>query len=389
METIHENCKEHMEPTKFQNILVSRAQAAAKWLVRSIEACNGLGSVNFYSRWYHPIRGWGWAYPETTGYIIPSLINYAKFSNRPEYADLAVKQADWLMSLQFDDGAFPAGVVVGGRKAGLSVFNTSQVILGLIAAADYTNDQKYLLSTFRAALWLSSQVDEQAGVWKSYAYVPGFSPAYYTRVCWPMLEVYSRKENAEIKNSALRVLSTIHSWQQENGAIKNWGFKAGHPAFTHTIAYTIRGFLESARLLGNEGERFKQASIKAAELLRRRMEYRGRLAGAYDLQFKGRYWYSCLTGNCQMSLVWMKIYRISSDARYLSAALKALNYVIRHQRISSFDPNAHGAVPGSSPFWGRYLTLRYPNWATKFYLDASLLAYELLQQLLEKGPCGL
>ncbi len=389
MGTVHNSNTRHTQPTEFQNILVSRAEAVAKWLARSIKACNGMGSAAFYSRWYHPIRGWDWPYPETTGYIIPSLINYAKFSGCSEYAELAVKQADWLMSLQFDDGALPSGVVVRGRKANPSVFNTGQIILGLVAAADYTNDQRYLLSAFRAALWLTNQLDRNTGIWKSHSYTPNFSPAYYTRVCWPMLEVYSRKGNAEIKGAALCVLDTILDWQQANGAIRNWGFQANCPAFTHTIAYTIRGFLESGRLLGAEGKRFRQISIRIADILRRRLEYRGRLAGAYDLQFKGRYWYTCLTGNCQMSLVWMKIYRILSDARYFSAALKALNYVIRHQHIRSFNPNVRGAIPGSNPPWGRYLTLRYPNWAAKFYLDAILLAHEFLGELLEKGSCEL
>jgi len=378
-----------IKPTKFQNILVSRAEATVKWLVRSIEACNGNGSSAFYSRWYYPIRGWAWPYPETTGYIIPSLINYSKFSDRPEYAELAVKQANWLMSLQFDDGALPSGAFVRGLKSEPSIFNTGQMILGLIATADYTGCEKYLQSAFCAALWLARQVDERTGIWESYAYIPGFSPAYYTRVCWPMLEVYSRKEDVKIKDAALRVLDTILGWQQENGAIKNWGFRPNRPAFTHTIAYTIRGFLESGRLLGADGNRFGQAATKAAEIFRKRMEYRGQLAGAYDLQFKGRYWYVCLTGNCQMALIWMKIYRASLDARYLSAAFKALNHVMCHQCIHSFDPNVRGAIPGSSPFWGRYLALRYPNWSAKFYLDGVLLAHKLLNQLLEKGPCEL
>jgi len=389
MEPIHKSDTLKARPTAFQDNLVSCAEAAARWLARSIEACDGSGSAGFYSRFYHPFKGWYWSYPETTGYIIPTLLNYAVFASQPEYTDIAIKQADWILSLQFDNGALPGGVVIRGHRAGPSIFNTGQMILGLVAAADYTYQEKYLSSAFRAASWLANQVDELEGIWKNCAYVPGFSPAYYTRVCWPMLEVCSRKTDDKIKAAAVRVLEVILGWQQENGAIKNWGFQPDRPAFTHTIAYTLEGFIESGCLLGPEGNRFIQATIKTADVLRRRMEYRGRLGGAYDLQFKGRYWYTCLTGNCQMALVWMKIYNILSDARYISAALKALQHVMQCQRIRSFNPNLRGAVAGSSPLWGRYMTFRYPNWAAKFYLDAVMSAHKILQQLLEKNPCEL
>ncbi len=377
-----------VEPTKFQQLLVKRAAAAADWLVRSIEACGG-GSATFYSRWYHPLSGWSWPYPETTGYLIETLIRYAAFSGRRSFADLAVQQADWIRSLQEADGALPGGAVVDGRKEPPSVFNTGQMIFGLLAAADHTGEKRYLESARRAARWLAGQVDETGGTWTQHAYVSGFSPAYYTRVCWPMLEVHARAPDESIKAAAVRVLNTIAGWQQENGAILNWGFQPGKPAFTHTIAYTIRGFLESAQLLGHEGKRFAETAFKTADVLRRRTELRGRLAGAYDEKLQGVYWYACLTGHCQMAGIWMRLYDQTCDPRFFSTALKALQFVIARQRMHSIDPNVIGAIAGSSPRWGRYLTLRYPNWAAKFYLDALMGAHERLQRLLENGPCGL
>jgi len=375
-------------PTRFQELLLSRAQAAAHWLVRSMDVCGGEGSAAFYSRWYHPFKGWERPYPETTGYIIPTLIELAAFLGRSEYGPLAVSQADWLASLQFDNGAFPGSWIIEGRDPEPSIFNTGQIVLGLVAASDYTQEERYLASAARAAAWLADEVDESAEMWTTHGYVKGTSPAYYSRVCWPMLEVYSRAGNGKVREAAVRVLGTIARWQQDNGAFANWGFRPTRPAFTHTIAYTVRGLLESGRLLGEAGEPFISAAIKTADVLRRRMELRGRLAGAYDLKLKGRYWYTCLSGNCQMSIIWMKLFEQLGDARYLSAALKALQYVINRQRMRCLDPNVRGAIRGSNPHWGRYLVLRYPNWAAKFYLDALMQAHGSLQRLLEGGPCG-
>lgn len=376
-------------PTDFQKRVCVCAGAAADWLVRSIKVCGGNGSATFYSRFYQPLRGWWYPYPETTGYIIETLIAYARFAGRSELLDLAVRQADWIVSLQYDDGSLPGGSVVRGRREGPSVFNTGQMILGLVAASDLTKQAKYLESAARAARWLAAGVDPSSGTWTRHAYVSGHSPAYYTRVAWPMLEVHARTDEAVIRDAAVRVLDTIVSWQLPGAGFSNWGFKPGQAGFTHTIAYTTRGFLESARLLGEAGVGYGEAANRLADSLRRRMELRGRLAGAYGPDLRGIYWYTCLTGNCQMAIIWMKIYDQTGDARFLSAALKALQFVMDRQKMRSVDPNLRGAIAGSSPIWGRYLTLRYPNWAAKFYLDALMMAHDRIGELLEKGPCAL
>lgn len=375
-------------PTPFQQLLVERADLGVSFLVRAIEACGGQGAATFYSRFYCPLRGWFWPYPETTGYIIPTLLEYAAFANRPELAQLAVRQADWILTLQYENGALPGGHVAHGQKRPASIFNTGQMILGLVAAADHTRDEKYLNSAIQAAQWLAGEVDETEGTWTRHGFSSEKKPSYYTRVCWPMLEVWARTRDDSIRTAAVRVLDTIRGWQLPSGGFTGWMFETGKAGYTHTVAYVLRGFLESARLLGEAGKPFEQAAYRCADALRRRMELRGRLAGAYHGDLRGVYWYTCLTGNCQIALNWMIIYERTGDARFLSAAFKALQFVIERQKVRPLDPNLRGAIAGSSPIWGRYLTLRYPNWAPKFFVDACLMAHRLLGNLLEQGPCG-
>lgn len=375
-------------PTEFLRRASRGAEAAADWLARSIAACGGKGSSAYYSRWYLPLRGWQVAYPETTGYIIPTLIAYGKQQGRDELIQLALRQADWILTLQQDSGALPGGYYLPDRPMPPSIFNTGQMIKGLLAAFDETGVGAYLDGAARAARWLAEEVDPQAGYWQAHAYVAGYSPAYYTRVAWPMLEVHARRPDALVRERAMMALNTVLGWQLDNGAIRNWAFTAKAPAFTHTVAYTIRGLLESARLLGADGAPFAAAARKSADAIARRAELRGRVAGAYDLQLKGRAWYTCLTGNCQLAIIWMKLFEQTGDGRYLSIALKAIEFVMDRQKLHPRDANLHGAIAGSAPLWGRYLILRYPNWAAKFYLDSLMLAQRLVGQLLERGPCA-
>ncbi len=375
--------------TAFITRAESAAAAAVGWLVRSIEACGGQGSARFYSRWYVPLRGWSWPYPETTGYLIPTLLDYARFANRPELVAIALRQADWILGLQMPDGSLPGGHIARGRASrGPSVFNTGQMILGLVAAYDQSGDAKYLDAASRAAVWLAAGVDPASGTWAAHAYVQGHSPAYYTRVCWPMQLVHTRRSDPAVAAAVERALRAILSWQRPSGGFSNWAFAPGRPAFTHTIAYTIRGFLESAALLGPGGRSYFDGAHRAADALRRKMELGGGLAGAYDEELRGVTWYTCLTGNCQMAIIWMKIHVATGDARFLSAALKALSFVMDRQRLRTLDRQNHGAIAGSSPIWGRYLTLRYPNWAPKFFVDALMLACAILRTPPGESPCA-
>ncbi|HEY2827042.1 MAG TPA: hypothetical protein VGJ04_05520 [Pirellulales bacterium] len=375
--------------TQFQQSLADQSALAVDWLVRSIEACGGQGSATYYSRFYRPGRGWAPPYPETTGYIIPTLLRSAAFFQRSQLIDLAVQQADWIVNLQFPDGALPGGWVQANRPLVRSIFNTGQMISGLVAVADQTQRTKYLDAAQKAARWLAREVDPRENMWLKHAYIKSYSPAYYSRVCWPMLEVCHRRPDQEIQTAAVQVLDTIASWQLTNGAFRNWAFRADASAYTHTIAYTIRGLWESGQLLGTAGDRFSKTALRSADVLRRKLESRGRLAGSYDEQLRGIFWFTCLTGNCQLALIWMRIYEVTRDARFFSAALKALQFVMARQRRRSLDPNVRGAIAGSSPFFGRYLTLRYPNWAAKFFVDACLSAHRHLQVLLEHGLCAL
>lgn len=128
-------------------------------------------------------------------------------------------------------------------------------------------------------------------------------------------------------------------------------------------------------------DRYVAIATRTAEVMLRKTELCGRLAASFDLDWRGEYWYSCLTGNCQMAGVWIRLAALHDDPRFLSVALKALDVVIAAQRVRSLDPNVRGAIGGSKPLFGRYLFMRYPNWAAKFYIDALMDADTALRRM--------
>lgn len=348
------------------------------WLVRSIDPQSG-GSRANYSMLFNGLKGWSGPYPETTGYIIPTFLNAARDFDefRPLHAR-ALKMGEWLLSIQFSDGAFPGNIYKANVIQAKSIFNTGQIILGLTSLYDFTQDQRFLDSAARAAQWLvDSQSDD--GSWAKFNYVEGFSPSYYSRVSWPILKVYARTNEMKLKTAALKNLSSIQSRQQPNHFITGAGFKPDSYVFLHTLAYTIRGFIESAMIL--EDQSLWDSGFAFAEKILHKFEVKKELYGAYYADYSGVKWYQCLTGNVQMAIIWSKIFLKTGDARFLNAASKAIDVVVEHQVKHSINSNLVGAVAGSYPVYGRYMAMRYPNWAVKFHADALMFENQALQKI--------
>jgi hypothetical protein len=350
----------------------SRCNAALDWIIKSIEHNNGNGSSAYYSNIYPPF-GWSKAYPETTGYLISTLIDYDDLFPNLKLVEKSVKCADWICSLSLENGALPGGLE-GSKKP--SIFNTGQMLIGLNSIYSLTKDVKYYNTIHNAVNWLCQNL-EQNGSWKKYSYIEGYTPSYYTRVVWPVLASNQYIKNDEINLLMQRALKYYEERINKNLSIRNWGFKKGCRAFTHTIAYTLRGFFESSVILKDDDLLNKTISI--SEKLLKISAYKGRLAGRYSEKWEGDYNFTCLTGNAQLSVLFTKIYSINNDVRFLNAALFYMEPVLKAQVIK--NNFKYGAIAGSSPFHGRYLTLRYPNWATKFFLDAYLILKKHIDKL--------
>jgi hypothetical protein len=348
-----------------------RLLQSIKWLIKSSHK-NG-GSRAYFS----PLKGWSKSYPETTGYIIPTLLTYHEKEKFLTAKNTAIDLGKWLCSIQNEEGSWNGGYhPASGQNP--SIFNTAQILFGMVALFKESNKESWMISAHKAATWLANQSGPD-GLWEEGHY-NNFNPTYYTRVAWPMLLVAETLDDDYIKKNAIKTLDTLLKRQNDNGSFQGWGFSEEKPAFTHTIVYTIRGFIESSILLddwqryGKPVETTMNKIYKLAEL------NNGRLAGAYDLEWNPKNYYTCLSGNAQMALCLMRWHQQYPDLRLLNAASKLIDTVAKAQVTSLSFKSMKGAIAGSKPIWGRYMFMRYPNWAAKFYADSLILFTELLKK---------
>ncbi|MCB0791131.1 MAG: hypothetical protein H6595_01095 [Flavobacteriales bacterium] len=328
---------------------------------------DGLGS-------YHLIDGWGPSYPETTGYIIPTLLDLAARPGGVDLAERADRAGRWLLGVQLPDGGWPGGRVGEGRPA--VVFNTAQVVRGLLALYAYAKEQAYLDAAVRAGRWIVS-VQEQDGSWRRHNFL-SVGRTYDTYVDVPLLKLHAITGDARPRQAALTNLEWALGRQMANGWFADCDntLRRNDRPITHTIAYTLDGALGCANLTGEEGP--AQAARTAAKALLDRQRPDGALQGRYDREWHGSE-LPIVTGCAQMALVWAALYERDRDAHWRDGALRAVAWTTAVQGLSHGGPRAiHGAVPGSFPLWGRYEKFAFPNWALKYHTDALLVADRML-----------
>ena len=114
-----------------------------------------------------------------------------------------------------------------------------------------------------------------------------------------------------------------------------------------------------------------RAVTGAARAIAQTEERLGWLPGLLDWRWQRQSSFSSVTGTAQLSLIWMRLHALGGEPIFLTSALRGIEAVKASQaRVASADVS--GAIPGSDPLWGAYVPLAYPNWASKFFIDALL-----------------
>jgi hypothetical protein len=139
----------------------------------------------------------------------------------------------------------------------------------------------------------------------------------------------------------------------------------------HTISYTIDGLIETG--LNLKIDRFVQAGKLSADKLLHKAEILNRMPARFDKNWKKSANYTCLTGNAQLGIIFMRLYELYKDKRYLNCALKLADFLAYTQNINAVGKYRAGGIAGSFPIWGMYCPLKYPSWASKYYIDLLFL----------------
>lgn len=350
------------------------------WILRAQRADGGIAA------YYSLLTGYAESYPEVTGYLIPTLYDSAAAMHEARAQASAERATQWLLSMQMPCGAFLAGL--HGRSQEPSIFNTGQILQGLVRAYRETNDNAILQSAISAGDWLI-KMQQLDGSWSGTGAYENSAHTYYTMVAWALAELAEIAGDGGVYGAAAeRNLDWALSHFQTDGWVDGINLR-GHPNYLHFVAYVLQGTLECGCLQRRDDA--IDAVAKPAWMLLRKFETHKFIPGAIHADFKSGHGFSCLTGNAQMSCVWLRLYELTGDLRYLNAALK-MNEMLKDLLPKPGGRGISGGVSGSYPIWGRYQPLRYISWGCKFLADALLLERRIVNSFevgeSEALPCA-
>jgi len=345
-------------------------EAAAEWILRAQQATADDGVAHSYDL---RLDKWLPSYPETTGYIIPTLYDYAAHFTKPRYKEAARRMAEWEVAVQQPDGGVRAGTM-DSEPVVSTVFNTGQGLFGFARAARETGDERIHAALIRAADWLVAAQDED-GCWRRF-----FSPfsetktaIYNTRSAFGLVRAFEVTGDEKYLDAAHRNVRWALSRASPNGWLpgNSLAEEKDDSALMHTLAYSIRGILEVG--VATAEARYLDHALKMAKAVAGIQNADGSLPAYCTPDWRAKCRWSCVTGNSQMAINSQRLAREAASPELIANAVAANRFNMSVQDLNASDPNVRGALKGSHPFDGGYMTWRYPNWAAKFFMDALML----------------
>lgn len=344
------------------------------WLARAQDHSRSAdGGV---ARDFSLMHGWATSYPETTGYIVPTLLRYAERTGEQAFRDRARRMLDWLVGIQLPDGGFMGGKI-DSRPVLPVTFNTGQILLGLAAGERVLGG--YRESMRRAADWMVRTQDAD-GCWRRFPtpFAKSGDKAYETHAAWGLVEaarIDPGRGYAEAANANVRwALGSVTA----NGWIDNCCLGNNVQPLTHTVGYALRGILEMYRF--NRDPQLLEVARRTADGAASALGEDGFLGGQLRSDWSAPSDWVCLTGTVQIAYCWLMLYEDTGEQRYADAAFRANAFVRRTVRIGG-APEVRGGVKGSLPVSGPYCRYQYPSWAAKFLADSLMLEMDLRRRL--------
>lgn len=310
------------------------------------------------------------SYPETTGYIICTMLELARHFGNEDLRTRAIEMGEWEAHIQMESGAVMGGMF--NTNPTPAVFNTGMVLLGWADLYRESGSSVFKTAGQRAGEWLLA-MQEPGGQWirGNSEFANAATTVYNVKAAWGLAEMGDAIGDNRFVRAAERNAEFAISRQSSNGWFSDCCLEDAQNPLLHTIAYTMQGLVGIGKLTGRR--EFLDAAALTADSLASLMDEHGFIPGKINSSFEGAVNWCCLTGTAQTSIVWSELDNLRQNSKYREAASLANRYLMARHDIGSSDPSIRGGLAGSWPVWGDYGRYKILNWATKFFIDALMM----------------
>lgn len=363
---------------------------ALNWLVHSdVRHANGdqvvRGGVNRGYNWRQ--RSYPFVYSEITGYAVSTFVNAYRWTDDESYVVLARQSADFLLGVQDLDGK---DVVRGAIPHGLSLpdlelrrqyysFDAAMCLQGLLDLNAIQSAQELQSSAQAIGDWLLGRMQQDNGAFLSmydaetdewrHAGEDFFDDdgCLHAKHAIGLLKLGHVTGDDRYTVAAKRVCDWVLGLQDDDGAFRATGRL--RQVVSHPHCYATEGLLFAHYALGTE--RYLEAARRAGKWL---LKGQNR-DGSINIAYKRRWWRMgrrltekffprrVTDATAQAIRIWLILYYLDGDHRFLDACHRARGFLYRMQCTSSLDRNAVGGFY----FWPGHPMMF--TWCTMFALN--------------------
>lgn len=365
--------KRHLKIKKIRNASCTREEFmhhAFDWL-RKASDCWG-GSNGFAARYKMIADSWQGPYPETTGYIIPTLREYSSYTNSQEPLLMAEAAAKWLSSRQLSDGSIRCNVEVPTNNFDseheIVLFDLGAILQGFCSISEM--DSKYFFNSEMLANFIVRNQND-CGLWDKYLYFDHFG-THNSLVAYALILSGIQLNNEKITKSGEKCLRNLLCRFRDNGFIDFCSFnnKSHESAFLHPYVYSIEGFLKTALLTKND-EWLIPIRTPLEKLKNDMLDTQCFNVSHYNENMGRNSSYIATTSIAQLSDCWLKYAKITGDVEYHEVAGICLDKLCDLMFLNGSHA-IRGGIPSSYPVGGGYGPHTINNWTIKYFIDACI-----------------
>ena len=312
-------------------------------------------------------------YPETTGYILSSLINSTSYFDTFNKNDLR-EILNYLLKEQVKDnnGIYFKTHFDTNNKA--LAFDTGQILFGLNKYYQViSKDENLKNAIYNASNWLCANMDEDG----SYSLNVCFNGerAYYTHATLGLAYSYKIFKEDKWEKAIIKNITWVIDKQDEDSWYDKYSFESKKWHNLHGIAYTIRGVLDCGIILKNFAfiTSAKNAIDKIISIKYENLSIKGALPGHFSYKYKSYTKDVSPTGCLQFAISCFKLAKELNDESYKIYANNLVDCIKKVHFHSFDDDRLNGLLSGTWPVYGDYQSFDLPNWPIKFFLDALLI----------------
>lgn len=273
------------------------------------------------------------AYPEVTGYYIPSLIRWG-------YRELALQYANWLMDMQKQDGSW-----YDTDDQAAYIFDSAQILKGLLSIWDIHQDKHRVKNAVRKGVdWLLSHMTFEGRLvtpdetcWGND--IDTCSELIHTYCLSPIIEAGKRLDNDEYIQKAY--ISLEYYKEHFKNKILNFSL------LSHFYAYVVEAMLDLGEV---------DMARQAMENIVKYQKVSGAVPAYNNVDWV------CSTGLFQLSLIWFRL----GDEEHGN---KAFEYACKLQNESGGWFGSYISEDNSEEV-NTYFPNQEISWANKYFLDA-------------------